>query len=253
MGIYTYPGVYVEELPATLPGRRHEHGGVHRPDDHLPMREPTKITNWSQFVDTFGGYFPQQPLLFMAYAVRGYFQNGGREAYVVRVGTALQAYRDLPARGTGNSLRVQRAKEFGTGGNLIKIELATAQIVPTAQNAKIHKARAEITSAIDDVVTLKNPAETSLFRIGDIVGIEIDERSGGDLRDPPRRTRPRRSPHCRVHGHHRISEVRLLHPRPARRRQTLPRRQRRGHRGGQRSSASPTARRRTTKTSPWSS
>ncbi len=173
MGIYTYPGVYVEELPATGPiqGVGTSTAAFIGPTITGPMREPTKITNWSQFVDTFGGYFPQQPLLFMAYAVRGYFQNGGREAYVVRVGTALQAYRDLPARGTGNSLRV-RAKEFGTGGNLIKIELATAQIVPTAQNAKIHKARAEITSAIDDVVTLKNPAETSLFRIGDIVGIE---------------------------------------------------------------------------------
>jgi uncharacterized protein len=173
MGIYTYPGVYVEELPATGPiqGVGTSTAAFIGPTVTGPMREPRKITNWSQFVDTFGGYFPQLPQLFMAYAVRGFFQNGGREAYIVRVGTALQAYRDLAARGTGNSIRV-RAKDFGTGGNLIKVEVANAQIVPSAQNAKIHNGRAEITSAVDDVVTLRTPAQTSTFRVGDAVGIE---------------------------------------------------------------------------------
>ena len=173
MAIYTHPGVYVEELPATGPiqGVGTSTAAFIGPAVAGPMREPTKITNWSQFVDTFGGYFPQQPRMFMAYAVRGFFENGGTEAYVVRVGTAVQSYRDLAARGTGNSLRV-RGKEFGTAGDLIRITVDTAQAVPTAQNAKIHKARAEFTTAADDVVALKTPGDTSRFRIGDVVGID---------------------------------------------------------------------------------
>jgi uncharacterized protein len=173
MAVYTYPGVYVEELPATGPiqGVGTSTVAFIGPTVAGPMREATKITNWSQFVDRFGAYFPQQPRLFMAYAVRGFFENGGSEAYIVRVGTAVQAYRDLPARGAGNSLRV-RAKEFGTGGNLIKVDVASVQAVPAGQNAKIHKARAEITTAVDDVVTLKTAADMSLFRVGDVVGLE---------------------------------------------------------------------------------
>src|SRR4051794_33527834 len=109
MAIYTYPCVYVEEQPATGPiqGVGTNTAAFIGTAVSRAMREPTRITNWSQFVDTFGGYFPQQPRLFMAYAVHGFFDNGGREAYIVRVGTAVQSYRDLPARGAGNSLRVR--------------------------------------------------------------------------------------------------------------------------------------------------
>src|SRR4051812_9829592 len=134
MSVYSYPGVYVEELPATGPiqGVGTSTAAFVGPTAGGPMREPTKITNWTQFQDIFGGYFPQQPLLYMAYAVRGFFQNGGREAYIVRIGTATQGYRDLPAAGTGNALRV-RAKAFGAGGNLISVAVDPSPVVLAAQ------------------------------------------------------------------------------------------------------------------------
>ena len=52
-----------------------------------------RVTNWSQFLERFGSYLRGA---YGAYAVRGFFDNGGATAYVVRVvnttaGTATRA------------------------------------------------------------------------------------------------------------------------------------------------------------------
>ena len=42
----------------------------------------TKVTNWQQFQETFGGYMINA---FGAYTIRGFFDNGGTTAYITRV------------------------------------------------------------------------------------------------------------------------------------------------------------------------
>ena len=56
------------------------------PEDFAPSFAVTdvvrRLTSWDEFVATFGGYLAQGHL---AYAVRGFFENGGDTCYVVRV------------------------------------------------------------------------------------------------------------------------------------------------------------------------
>src|SRR5215831_10507190 len=83
---YLSPGVYVEEMEA---GSRPIEGvgtavaafvGL---TSQGPFNTPTLVTNWSQFVATFGEFMEGT---YLAHAVYGYFNNGGGACYVVRVG-----------------------------------------------------------------------------------------------------------------------------------------------------------------------
>jgi phage tail sheath protein FI len=46
------------------------------------LHEPRRVESWTQFVSEFGGHTPQGNL---AYAVEGFFDNGGQTCWVVRV------------------------------------------------------------------------------------------------------------------------------------------------------------------------
>ena len=77
---YLSPGVYVEEVEA---GSRPIEGVGTAVAAFVglaargPFNEPTLITNWSQFVQTFGEF---QEGSYLAHAVYGFFQNGGNLA-----------------------------------------------------------------------------------------------------------------------------------------------------------------------------
>ncbi len=174
MASYTTPGVYIEELPATGPIAPVGTStlALIGPAQSGPMNVPTKITNWTQFADTFGG-FQASPRLYLAHAVRGFFDNQGAVAYIVRVGTAKRALLDLNDRGgvPGTALRVQALLD-GTGGDLITVAVTDAQIVPLANNAAVLRARAAVSSATGNTITLQNLADALLFQPGDVITIE---------------------------------------------------------------------------------
>lgn len=83
MATFQAPGVYKEEVfrqpaaalrtgvPAFLGYT------ATAPGDAQP---PYELTLWSQFEPNFG---PPLPTGYLAYAVRGFFENGGRECYVM--------------------------------------------------------------------------------------------------------------------------------------------------------------------------
>jgi phage tail sheath protein FI len=86
MPTYLSPGVYVEELEA---GARPIEGvgtavaafvGL---AEKGPVNEPTLVSNWTQFSDTFGDFVDGS---YLAHSVYGYFLNGGGNCFVVRVG-----------------------------------------------------------------------------------------------------------------------------------------------------------------------
>jgi len=88
MPTYLSPGVYVQEIDA---GTRPIEGVGTAVAAFIgiapkgPENAPTLVSNWTQFVDTFGGLYEGA---YLAYAVYGYFLNGGGNCYVVRIGTA---------------------------------------------------------------------------------------------------------------------------------------------------------------------
>ena len=171
---YTTPGVYIEETPANGPivGVGTSTTAFIGAASQGPSFTPTLVTNWTQFVGTFGSYMITPPSFYMAYAVKGYFDNGGTGAYIVRVGTSQTASLTLVDRaGTGNALVVSALVD-GVAGNSITVDVADAQIVPLTNNAVATRATATIASAAGNLVVLANIADAANFSPGDTVTIE---------------------------------------------------------------------------------
>ena len=88
---YRTPGVYFEWLdkraPAIVPLRTDIAGFVGIASAG-PINVPVKIESFTQFTSTFGGHTPQG---YLAYAVEGFFANGGQTCWVVRVADVATA------------------------------------------------------------------------------------------------------------------------------------------------------------------
>ncbi|CAM5415752.1 tail protein [Streptomyces spiroverticillatus] len=86
MPSYLSPGVYVEEVAS---GSRPIEGVGTSVAAFVglaptgPLNEPTLVTNWTQYVASFGAFTEDY---YLAHSVYGFFNNGGSAAYVVRVG-----------------------------------------------------------------------------------------------------------------------------------------------------------------------
>ncbi|HEX6747314.1 MAG TPA: phage tail sheath C-terminal domain-containing protein [Longimicrobium sp.] len=84
---YSYPGVYVEEVPSGV----HTIAGVSTSDTAFvdffargPVNDPQRITSFGDFERVFGGLDERSEASF---AIQQYYRNGGSVAWVVRVDT----------------------------------------------------------------------------------------------------------------------------------------------------------------------
>lgn len=85
MFTYRTPGVYFEWLddrPPPLVPLRTDIAGFVGIAARGPLHEPVKVESWTQFISTFGAHIPQG---YLAYAIEGFFANGGQTCWVVRV------------------------------------------------------------------------------------------------------------------------------------------------------------------------
>jgi uncharacterized protein len=83
---YLSPGVYVEEVDTgTKPLEMVGTSTVAFLGESTagPVQEPVFVSNWSQFVKTFGDF---QNSEYLAHSVYGFFNNGGARCYIVNVG-----------------------------------------------------------------------------------------------------------------------------------------------------------------------
>lgn len=170
---YKYPAVYIEEQAATGPIE-----GVGTSTPALlgaaldgPVGVPVKITNWTQYKALFGE-FSATPRLYLPHAVRGFFENGGTVAYVVRVGTASRAAWTLLDRGAvpGNALRAEALKD-GVDSNTVTIAVQDAAPGLVA-GANVLKGRAPLKAGpATTLVTLAAIADAAKFRVGDVVTV----------------------------------------------------------------------------------
>lgn len=90
MPSYLSPGVYVEEVPAAtrpIEGVGTAIAGFVGFAAQGPYNQPVLVTNWTQFVETFGDLVENYAL---GKAVYGYFNNGGGRAYIVRIPTSAR-------------------------------------------------------------------------------------------------------------------------------------------------------------------
>ena len=179
---YLSPGVYIEEVEA---GSRPIEGvgtavaafvGL---AERGPFNEPTLVTNWSQFTQTFGDFNDGS---YLAHAVYGYFLNGGGSCYVVRIGGnghAPDAWAKLPS-GKERSLDAYKVSALAPGGdgNDIVVEVSDAS-EPTDDNFKLTVSQKGKETEVYDNVTVKKGKQNVLTAVKTSKLIKLEEAGTG--------------------------------------------------------------------------
>jgi phage tail sheath protein FI len=104
---YLAPGVYVEEIEIgakPIEGVSTSTAGFLGYAERGPLDKPTLVTSFAEFGRIFGGFLADdgqgilEKIRWLAYAVQGFFENGGKRAFITRVASssALAASGSLP-------------------------------------------------------------------------------------------------------------------------------------------------------------
>ncbi|MFN2169247.1 MAG: hypothetical protein ACK2U9_23680, partial [Anaerolineae bacterium] len=151
MPTYLTPGVYFEKprpREQALP-QRTDVAGFAGLAERGPLHAPQRLTTWREFQQVFGGFLDHAHL---AYAVRAFFENGGRACWVVRVADGEAARRasvpipqvtDPPVEDPP-ALYVGWAVNEGTWGDRLAISVQSAVLgssrhvaIDTLQNDRL--------------------------------------------------------------------------------------------------------------------
>lgn len=116
----SYPGVYIEEFTpgAPIQGVGTSVAGFIGISDRGEPNRPERITSWTRFLEVFG----PEPVrgFFLWHAVRGFFENGGRDCFVVRASNgSFDTWR--PLNRAGDPMMSVRARRSGSSGLQIVI------------------------------------------------------------------------------------------------------------------------------------
>lgn len=184
---YLSPGVYVEEVEA---GSRPIEGVGTAVAAFVglaasgPFNEPTLVTNWSQFAQTFGEFLPGS---YLAHAVYGYFMNGGGSCYIVRIGqtngSSPPAMGELPS-GTDATIGAYRvhAVEAGAAGNDVTVEVTEAsggENAPEQPFKLVVRKRGKVQEEFDNVTAKKGKANVVTVVNAQSKLIKIEETGKG--------------------------------------------------------------------------
>ncbi|MDY9927103.1 phage tail sheath family protein [Methanosarcina sp.] len=89
---YLAPGVYIEEFEIgakPIEGVSTSTAGFVGFAEMGPLNRPILVTSFAEYQSIFGGYLPEDKeydsVRWLPYAVEGFFSNGGKRAYIVRV------------------------------------------------------------------------------------------------------------------------------------------------------------------------
>jgi phage tail sheath protein FI len=152
---YLRPGVFVEEVPAgafPIEGVGTTTGAFLGIASRGALNKPQLITNWTQFQKHFGSYRRDS---FLAYAVNGFFLNGGRRCYVVRVASGSAAIasvtlKDREGTTPADTLLVQALNE-GEWGNALTVDVADGTADPASEFKLVVKESGEVVETWDDL------------------------------------------------------------------------------------------------------
>lgn len=122
------PGVYFEPTDPTLRRLdevRTDIAGFVGIAERGPLNKPLKIESWTQFITRFG-----EPMAegFLAYAVSGFFANGGRTCWVVRAGARTEGRHAslLLTNAEGDAVFRVRARDLGPATEQIAVRVEAA-------------------------------------------------------------------------------------------------------------------------------
>jgi len=168
--IYQTPGVYYERVDARAPtifAIRTDVAGFVGIAPRGPIDSPVPVQSWRQYQAHFGGFTGSG---FLAYAIRGFFENGGRRCWVVRVASrdpngGAKASRVTIQSPSGKDVWRIAASSPGTWGNNLTITLK-----------ETHRAQA-ITDPAKSRPNASAVSSTSGFTRGTLVRLSQDSAS----------------------------------------------------------------------------
>lgn len=175
MPSYLSPGVYMEEVDrgtkpieavgtavAAFLGYTERASDTRNGETVSLVGKPTLVTNWSQYVQKFGGFVAGA---YTPDAVYGYFNNGGSICYIVSLKTlgasadpelASAAKVTVNSEGDkGTKLLEFSAREGGPAGNRIEVEIRPSDASADAESGKKGSTDFNLVIKVDG-----NPAET---------------------------------------------------------------------------------------------
>ena len=160
---YLSPGVYVEEVdrgPKPIEGVGTamaafvgftEKAELEREIDgeiitQNLLNRPQLITNWSQYIQSYGAFVPGA---YLPQAVYGYFMNGGTRCYVVSVRTIPQAQAAL-LNSEGKPQLIVRAKQAGFEGLRLRVRIEEVKAIAAPAKGKKPAAKEGEAKAADE-------------------------------------------------------------------------------------------------------
>ena len=178
MPILDVPGVYIDEVtsPGVIAGVGTSTAAFIGPALAGPINQARRISSFDEFLQLYGQpqadgtinpYIVTPRVFYLAHGVRGFYENGGKQAYIVRVGTARAAAWDIVNGNTPTAetaFRLQ-ARQEGLSGNNITIQVQAASATGAA-GVSVATATANVT-AVNGINLTVNDA--SSFRVGDVV------------------------------------------------------------------------------------
>ncbi|MFI1887841.1 phage tail sheath family protein [Streptomyces jumonjinensis] len=191
MPSYLTPGVYVEEVQS---GARPIEGVGTAVAAFVgfaetgPFHQPTLVTNWDQYVQTFGAFTADT---YLTAAVYGYFANGGGAAYIVRIGG--------PAQDSARGAEPAAVPPVAIGGFLVSarpgagedlsVEVADAEGEnPPEDRFRLLVRRAGKTVETYDVSSRKNVKGYLVTQARESKLIEVTEQPGAAQSRPGKQT-----------------------------------------------------------------
>ena len=158
MGEYLAPGVYVEETSSgskPIEGVGTSTGAFVGVAEKGPIDEAKLITNWTQFVDSFGGFSTDG---YLAYSVFQFFNEGGTKCFVVRAASdgAAKSKVILKDSAAANTLLVEAIGE-GTYGDKLSVSIEDGSDADTFK--MVMKNGEDLVETLDNLVMSENDAE----------------------------------------------------------------------------------------------
>jgi uncharacterized protein len=174
MPTYDVPGVYIEEQtsPGVIAGVGTSTAAFIGPAVAGPIKEARRISSYDEFLSLYAitqdgilwPYITSQKRFFMANAVQGFYENGGKQAYIVRVGTGLAATVSVKNQAPEEVFQIQAMQE-GMAGNNIAVQVQAANAT-TAAGASVATGQATVQAINGTDVTVNNAGP---LRVGDYV------------------------------------------------------------------------------------
>jgi uncharacterized protein len=136
--------------PATIAGAATSVGAFNVATRRGPANQPVRVTSFAQFVERFGGF---DAASLGAYLVKGFFDNGGRRAWINRVGgggVAAAVVKRSSANNAGDLLRFEAgfrgSTEAGTWGNGLEVTLAPSFVTKLRDGETVGKGGTKVVS-----------------------------------------------------------------------------------------------------------